>query len=159
MLDACGDDSWGKEPFTEQNVIEWMAMGGLYAVGHEREIVGVFATGPGGRDNLHVAYDWPESLTTTGECISFYIARFAVRESMHGQGVGAHILSWIGQKALSQGRDGLRVCTNSMNDRLQRYFKGQGFAELPYQEWRNTRHDFMYLQKRLRPTGPAPHMG
>jgi GNAT superfamily N-acetyltransferase len=57
-----------------------------------------------------------------------YVHSMAVRDKMHGQGIGAAILEWSLSQVRRQGKSYLRLDCLASNDRLRSYYEEQGFV-------------------------------
>lgn len=57
-----------------------------------------------------------------------YVHTMAIRNSMHGQNLGAAILFWAAQKAQREGKRFLRLDCLASNGRLRRYYEEQAFS-------------------------------
>lgn len=57
-----------------------------------------------------------------------YVHSMAVRDSMHGQGIGPAILEWAMAEVHRQGKRRLRLDCLAGNRRLRRYYEDQGFV-------------------------------
>jgi len=56
-----------------------------------------------------------------------YVHSMAIRDDMHGWGIGVTILSWASAQARQNGRQCLRLDCQAGNVRLRRYYEEQGF--------------------------------
>lgn len=64
---------------------------------------------------------WPDD----GQAL--YVGALAIRNNMHGQGLGADILNWAALKAQREGKRFLRLDCLASNRRLRQYYEDQGF--------------------------------
>ena len=61
---------------------------------------------------------------------ALYAHKVTVDRAYGGQGLGAELLDWAGTHAADEGADWLRVDVWTTNDKLQQYYRDQGFAHV-----------------------------
>lgn len=64
-----------------------------------------------------------------GRANALYVYSLAIRDSMHGLGIGAQVLNAIRDMAAQQGRAWLRLDCWARNHRLQAYYASLGFLQ------------------------------
>jgi GNAT superfamily N-acetyltransferase len=111
-----GIDQW-PSPLNEywrQRIAHMVQRGEFFTVGVVKKRLGIVRITDRDRH-------WPDD----GQAI--YIGVLAIRDSMHGQGLGAYILNWAALKAQREGKRFLRLDCLASNRRLRRYYEDQGF--------------------------------
>lgn len=112
-----GIDQW-PSPLNEywrQRIAEMVQRGEFFTVGAVNKRLGIVRITDGNRH-------WPDD----GQAL--YVGVLAIRDNMHGQGLGAYILNWAALKAHRQGKGFLRLDCLASNRRLCRYYEDQGFT-------------------------------
>ncbi len=66
---------------------------------------------------------WPDSATARAS----YVHGLMVATTSSGQGLGARVLRWVESRAVSQGRERVRLDCVSTNHRLQVYYQRCGY--------------------------------
>ena len=61
---------------------------------------------------------------------ALYAHKVTVDRAYGGQGLGAELLDWAGTRAANQGARWLRVGVWTTNDKLQQYYRDQGFTHV-----------------------------
>lgn len=114
-----GDHSWGFGVFTTDEVKHQMANGSVYVAQLGEELVGT------------VTLTWKDELVwgkDHGQAC--YVHRLAVKEAVHGHGLGKQIIQWVAEHALSEGVNLLRLDCDSLNKGLCDYYENQGFIRV-----------------------------
>jgi GNAT superfamily N-acetyltransferase len=57
-----------------------------------------------------------------------YVHTMAIRDALHGQGIGKAILEWTTSETRQQGKSRLRLDCLAGSGRLRRYYENQGFV-------------------------------
>lgn len=117
-----GDNLWGTRPFTEAEVLDRLAAGGLYAVLADSEVVAT------------------ASITETDERMwgdegldpdyALYIHKLATGDAIRGKRIGGQILELIAEKAIREHRGALRLDCSYTNSKLYNYYTRHGFKEV-----------------------------
>jgi GNAT superfamily N-acetyltransferase len=63
---------------------------------------------------------------------ALYAHKATVARAYAGEGLGAELLDWAGPRAANQGAHWLRVDPWTTNDKLQQYYRDQGFTPRPH---------------------------
>jgi GNAT superfamily N-acetyltransferase len=61
---------------------------------------------------------------------ALYAQKATVARAYAGEGLGAELLDWAGTRAANQGARWLRVDAWTTNDKLQQYYRDQGFTHV-----------------------------
>ncbi len=109
------DNSWGSEPWSENEVGELVDKDSTYLV----EIDGV----PAATVTLT-----SEDGTWQDPALANYVKRLAVVGNLHGRGIGSEILAWAEARTLEDGKHLLRLDCDSANSNLCKYYENQGFS-------------------------------
>jgi GNAT superfamily N-acetyltransferase len=113
------DISWGEEPYSEREVRGLIKTGETYAVLSEDLVIGTFG--------LH----WKdERIWGVRPDDAGYIHRLAIRDNLHGHDIGQQIINWAVSEVARQGRNFLRLDTDSRNSGLCKYYEKQGFINV-----------------------------
>lgn len=78
---------------------------------------------------FRIAYEDLPRWQDDGSDNALYIYSFAIRNDMHGLGIGAQVLNAVYEMAIQQGKSWLRLDCWARNVRLQRYYVALGFAQ------------------------------
>lgn len=113
-----GSDQW-QYPIREDHLRQHIHDGVVYVCEDED---GAFATVT--VDHSSAPGLWPD-LSSAPAC---YIHRLVVARTYSGQGVGAAVLDWVAERALSHGHDLLRLDAWTTNERLHDHYEALGFT-------------------------------
>jgi ribosomal protein S18 acetylase RimI-like enzyme len=130
------DSSWGSEAFSEREVRGLIKTGETYSVFSGDDLVATFG--------LHWEDEriWGQQPPNAG-----YIHRLAVRQDLHGQGLGKTIIDWVLAEVARHNRQYLRMDCDSANKKLCEYYEGLGFKEAgkkliePYKDYYATLYE------------------
>jgi len=138
-------DQWGDVPFSNspaqrERFAAWLRAGDLWVMRWDRRIVGtlVFSSSPP---------DYARAACADREA-GGYLEAFAVHRDHAGEGVGAALLTWAEQEAVSRKLTTLHLDCWAENGALRRYYRRAGFREvgtLTLGAWRGS-----LLEKTLR---------
>lgn len=111
------DDQWPSPPnkFWRQRLTGMVERSEMFTVGIVKNRFGIVRIT---EHNRH----WPD------DGLALYVGMLALRTEMHGQGLGAHILTWATLKARREGKHFLRLDCLASNSRLRQYYEAQGFV-------------------------------
>lgn len=101
--------------FWRQRLTGMVLRGEMYTVGIVKNRLGVVRIT---EHNRH----WPD------DGLALYVGMLALRSEMHGQGLGAHILTWAALRAQREGKRFLRLDCLASNRELRQYYEAQGFV-------------------------------
>ncbi len=119
-LASRGIDQW-RHPFPDRGrMTASIERGECFLAGLDQRIVGTITV-----DGLADPEFWrPEDLPDS----ALYVHRMAVARIVAGQGVGALLLAWAGQRAAEMGKPWLRLDAWKNNSPLHRYYLARGFS-------------------------------
>ena len=111
-----GIDQWPSPPneFWRERVAYMVERGEMFTVGVVKNRFAIVRI-------TTANHHWPD------DNLALYVGLLAVRSNMHGQGLGAHILTWAARKAQREGKRFLRLDCLAGNARLRQYYEDQGF--------------------------------
>ena len=113
------DMIWGKESFTETEVLEMMHHSTVFVAKKDKEIIGV------------VSLQWEDERIWGGQPpTAGYVHRLAVKDSFHGKNVGKQIIHELAKYVLENGRSILRLDCEANNFSLCKYYEKLGFNKV-----------------------------
>jgi len=124
-----GDQIWGTEGWTEEEVQGAMTESTIYLVREGSEVIGTVSLQWDDERN------WGEQPPVAG-----YLHRLAIREGFHGQGLGERIVDWAAKRVAEKDRQFLRLDCEETNAELCGYYKKLGFVQVgtrPVPEYSN----------------------
>jgi len=114
-----GDDSWGSEPYSEQEAGRFIHLHPTYLAHKGTELVGT----------VTLQLD-DESIWGAQKPDAVYIHRLAVKSGYGGQGIGEQMLGWANEQAALSSRRFLRLDCDAANSGLCAYYEKQGFVKV-----------------------------
>lgn len=113
---AHGDNAWGSEPYTAEELEARIAKGNTYAAWLGDTIVGT------------MLFLWEDEMMWGKQPpVAAYVHQLATRDGYRGQNIGGQMLDWASQQAADNGRQLLRIDFPPQNDGLRQYYEGLGF--------------------------------
>lgn len=114
-----GDNSWGSEPYTEEEAKQLIESHPTYLAYRDTEAVGT------------VTLQWEdESIWGSQGPDAGYIHRLAIKDGYKGQGIGEEMLGWADEQAVQNNRRFLRLDCDANNTSLCAYYQKQGFVKV-----------------------------
>lgn len=113
---SLGDNAWGDEPYTIDELKPRITKGNTYTAWLSDELVGTL---------IFLLED--EMMWGKQPPVAAYVHQLAIKDGYHGQGIGGQLLNWAALKAAKQGRDLLRIDFPPHNDGLKQYYEKLGF--------------------------------
>lgn len=114
-----GDNAWGSEGWSQEEVIDCMHESSVYLIYDNDEPVATVSLQD--TDEKSWGHHEPDAL---------YLHRLAVKEGMNGRGLGQKIMNWALHEAAAQGKNYLRLDCPADNAELCAYYETQGFQKV-----------------------------
>ncbi len=112
-----GDNAWGSEPYTPEELMSRIEKGNTYVAQLGDDVVGT----------LLLLWE-DEMMWGEQPPVAAYVHQLAVKDGYRGMNLGGQLLDWAGQQAANKGRDLLRIDFPPENDGLRAYYEGLGFT-------------------------------
>jgi ribosomal protein S18 acetylase RimI-like enzyme len=114
-----GDEIWGTEGWSKEEVADEMTKGTMYLVKHEGEVIGT------------VLLQWEDEINWGPQPpVAGYMHRLAVKEGYRGQNLGEKIVGFAEEQTARHGREFLRLDCEAANADLCAYYEGLGFERV-----------------------------
>jgi ribosomal protein S18 acetylase RimI-like enzyme len=115
-----GDSLWGSQPYSNEDVSEILANGGLHVAIRDNVIVGSLILAD--RDKRIWQDDGNDNFV--------YIHQLATSSKTRGQDIGGLIIKWVEVKAKKDGKKAVRLDCSYTNLKLHNYYIRKGFKEV-----------------------------
>lgn len=117
-----GDNLWGEEPFTAEEVESMISNGNVYVYRREGTVAAAVILAETD------ARIWGEEEANDGSAL--YIHRLTTADAFRGQHVGGDVISLAGDMAMQSGRTKLRLDCPYENQQLCQVYENHGFTEV-----------------------------
>lgn len=118
-----GDQAWGNEGWTAQEVTDYMKESTAYIVKKDGEVIGT------------VFMQWDDQLNWGEQPpVAGYMHRLAIKDDFRGQGIGQLIIDWCEDQVGKQDRTLLRLDCDARNAELCGYYESLGFKKVGQNE-------------------------
>lgn len=112
-----GDNAWGSEPYTAEELIPRIEKGNTYVARLGNDVAGTL---------LLLWEDemmWGEQPPTAA-----YVHQLAVKDGYRGMDLGKQLIDWASKQAADKGKELLRIDFPPENDGLRAYYEKLGFT-------------------------------
>ena len=116
---AYDDDAWGTDDWTNDEVVERMAVKTFYLICQSDDIIGTFSLQWEDEGN------WGPMPPDAG-----YLHSLAIKDDFHGQNIGVKAIDLAAQEVAKKGRKFLRLDCPAANKSLCAYYENQGFTKV-----------------------------
>ncbi|MFR9758192.1 GNAT family N-acetyltransferase [Streptomyces sp. TR06-5] len=113
-----GIDQWQYPPHRDR-ITRALELGDCFLAVENGEVVGTIQVDSYADPEFWTAEDRPDE--------ALYVHRMAVKRSVAGEGIGACMLDWAGERASAAGKRWLRLDAWKDNPGLHRYYETVGF--------------------------------
>lgn len=134
-----GDDSWGSEPYTEEETAQLIRSYPTYLAYKGDEAVGT------------VTLQWDdEPIWGVQQPVAGYVHRLAIKSGYKGQSIGEQMLHWADQQVVQNNRKLLRLDCDADNLSLCAYYEKQGFTKVGEKQRPNKAHVSALFERPVR---------
>ena len=114
-----GDEIWGDEGWSEEEVKDEMSKGTMYLVRQDGEVIGT------------VLLQWDDDINWGPQPpVAGYMHRLAIKSGHHGKDLGKQIVGWAEEQVAQRGREYLRLDCEAANTELCAYYENLGFERV-----------------------------